>query len=131
PCIYDENVTPLIAKQQPLPGTFDKGLDLVVLKVEDDGDWAPRMFTVSPYAEFRWSVKKSGDESFHYVGGNYTKYTVPAIDYSLGDLVKVRVEFLDRNRAKIESILKTCADRDDFCPMTSTCHQRVTWTIQY
>ncbi|MEO5768679.1 MAG: hypothetical protein ABIS92_10045, partial [Polyangia bacterium] len=133
PCIYDENVTPLISRQ-PLPGTFDQKLDLIVLKVEDDGDWAPRKFTVSPYADFRWSVKKSGDQDFQLLDDNYyTKFTVPENYYSLGDLVKVRVEFLDRNRAKIESILKSCGDTADTCGMTptSTCHQRVTWTIQY
>ncbi|MEP6653915.1 MAG: hypothetical protein ABJA82_11175, partial [Myxococcales bacterium] len=130
PCIYDENVIPLISRQ-PLPGTFDQNLDLLV-KVEDDGDWAPRTSGGTSIADFRWSVKKSGDESFHYLGDRYyTKYTVPATDYSLGDLVKVRLEFLDRNRTRIENILKSCADADDICGMTPTCHQRVTWTIQY
>jgi len=102
-----------------------------VTSVSDDLDSYPA--ASGPYqgeAEFRWFIA-SPDTSGQFVavsGNTANDYFVDPSAYAPGDVVKVRVEVIDR----IERGPLPCADDIGMCSYTgdASCLQRVTWEAE-
>ena len=82
---------------QPLPGFFDQKLDLVVNFVEDDGDWVPRSSSASTTRCFAGLLERAANVMSITSAATTGATPFRRVNIFARRLMKVRVEFLDRN----------------------------------
>jgi hypothetical protein len=125
PCIANTNYsfrrpapTPVSAKN-PYPDAVE------VDTVSDDGDPYP---SPTSHLHFRWYIEING-QGLQFFDHDY--FSESLVGYDIGDVVKLRVEVLDRNPAT-EAKLYQCGDADS-CTINGNldCSQRVTWTFEF
>jgi hypothetical protein len=125
PCIVETAPTFELGQGERL--VHDRNLEdtFQVRRVQDDGDPWP-----GGRPEFRWFVAR-GAEAFVRFENDLSTFSLPARQFGVGELVRIRLEVADRNRDTISRSLLSCAA--DLCELSpgSGCFQRVTWTVEY
>jgi hypothetical protein len=107
----------------PLGGVF------TVQLVDDDGD--PFTASSPPLGiQFSW-FRASGMGPMEYLGNDFPSYFLPMNAFTIGDVVRVRVEIHDRKPDAVDLALARCPDDLDQCYDPDGCTQRATWRIQY
>ena len=106
---------------------------IIVMSVYDDGDPLP-VPEGSKGPQYFWYVSKNSDKLQYVDYVQYQQLYLAADNYTIGDVINVRLEVKDRNPDAVDKILASCGDAD-FCsaPMIPAgrvdCYVRVSWKI--
>lgn len=135
PCI--RQIEPAFLPGSKLFNSYDQQRVFGVLEVSDDGDPVPFKDRANR-GEFFWSYRLLGEQPSpaftSKVPFNFPVYTVPARQFLPGDLVEVRVMYLDRQDLSGLRDQSNCKNFDQpRCELVpgSGCFQRITWTVEY
>ena len=106
---------------------------IVVTSVYDDGDPYP-VPEGGKGPQFFWYLSKNSDKLQYVDYVDYQELTLASDNYTIGDVINVRLEVKDRNPDAVDKILASCGDAD-FCSTPTIpagrvdCYVRVSWKI--
>jgi hypothetical protein len=81
----------------------------------------------------RWLQSDPNGTSFALALTDFPLFTLPTGEFTFGDLVRVRLEVLDRDTKRADDAFRACGNADTCTAVSlihpAPCFQRVTWTV--